>query len=192
MDPLRHDLYVMLRVPPTIAQAVGSLHRQLNRSYRGPSKPMALDRLHVTLVPLGTYLHRIPPEVLRLALAAGALQDEAPFRVCFDTLQSRGPHNQVGTVELAGHGAGVRPLILLRRQWVASLLKVGWPSEWIPPGFYPHVTVDYGRVPVGAQRIEPLAWGVTEVLLVDSHHGKGHHEVLASWPLKDRQPVLFE
>lgn len=192
MDPHRHDLYLMLRVPPTIAQMVGSLHRQLNRSYRGPSKPMALDRLHVTLVPLGTYLHRIPPEVLRLALAAGALQDAAPFRVSFDTLQSRGPDNQVGTVELAGHGTGVRPLILLRRQWVASLLKLGWPNERIPPRFYPHVTVDYERVAVGARRIEPLAWDVSEVRLVDSHYGKGRHEVLASWPLRDRQPLLFE
>jgi RNA 2',3'-cyclic 3'-phosphodiesterase len=33
---------------------------------------------------------------------------------------------------------------------------------------------------------------VTEVQLVDSHYGQGHHEVLASWPLQDRQPPLFD
>jgi hypothetical protein len=33
---------------------------------------------------------------------------------------------------------------------------------------------------------------VTEVRLVDSLYGQGRHEVLASWPLQDRQPSLFD
>ncbi|MGM9427819.1 2'-5' RNA ligase family protein [Hydrogenophaga sp. MI9] len=192
MDPQRHDFYLMLHLPPAVAQVVGRLQRQLNTSYHGPSKPMALDRLHATLVPLGSYQHRIPPEVLRLARSAGALLEEAPFPVCFDTLQSRGPQREVGTVELAGHGAGVRPLVLLRRQLVAALLKVGWPAEWIRPGFTPHITVDYQHKPVSARRIEPLVWEVVEFLLVDSHYGKGYHEVLGRWPLRNRQPSLFD
>jgi hypothetical protein len=35
-------------------------------------------------------------------------------------------------------------------------------------------------------------WDVVEFLLVDSHYGKGHHEVLGRWPLQDRQPSLFD
>ena len=191
MDP-RHDLYWMLHVPQSVAQAIGHLRRQLNTAYRGPSKPMAADRLHATLVPLGSYEHRIPPEVLRLVRSAGALLDEGPFRVCFDTLQSRGPRHEIGTVELAGHGTGVQPLYRLRRQLVAALLRSGWPTEWIRPSFYPHVTVDYEHEPIRARRIEPLVWDVTELRLVDSHYGQGRHEVLASWPLQDRQPSLFD
>jgi 2'-5' RNA ligase len=181
----------MLHLPPAVAQVVTHLQQQLNGPYRGPSKPMAPERMHITLVPLGTYEHGVPPEALETARRAGAQVVEAPFRVCFDTLQSRGPERQVGTVELAGHGAGVLPLFRLRKQWVAALLRVGWPGALIRPGFFPHITVDYGREPVGVRRIEPLAWNVTEVLLVDSHHGRGHHEVLARWPLQDRQPSLF-
>jgi len=192
MAPFRHDLYVMLHLPPTIAQLVVGLQRQLDFSYRGPSKPMAPERLHATLVPLGSYPHGIPPEILRVARRAGALLEEAPFPVCFDMLQSRGPQGEVGTVELAGHGAGVRPLVLLHRQLVAALLQVGWPAEWIRRSFYPHVTVNYQHVPVVARRIEPLTWDVTEVQLVDSHYGQGHHEVLARWPLQDRQSSLFD
>lgn len=188
----RHDLYLMLHLPPAIAQLIVRLQRQLNLSHRGPSKPMAPDRLHATLVPLGSYAHHIPPEVLRVARNAGALLDEAPFLVCFDTLQSRGHQREIGTVELAGHGDGVRPLFLLRRQLVNSLLKVGWPAEGIRPRFYPHITVDYEHQTVGVRRIEPLVWDVTEVLLVDSHYGLGHHEVLARWPLWNRQPSLFD
>lgn len=188
----RHDLYCMLRLPPVVAQKVARLQQHINRSYRGPSKPMAEDRLHTTLVPLGSYEHRIPPEILRVVLRAGALLEVAPFRVCFDTLQSRGPRREVGTVELAGHGAGVLPLFHLRRQLVAALLKAGWPAEWIRHGFYPHVTLDYKHQPVSAQRVEPVAWDVTELSLVDSHYGNGRHEVVARWPLHDRQPSLFD
>ena len=192
MDPQRHDAYLLLHLPPPVAQAVSRLQRQLNMSYNGPSKPMAPERLHTTLVPLGSYMHRIPAEVLRLARNAGALLNEAPFRVCFDTLQSRGTQSDIGTVELAGHGAGVQPLYRLRRQLVAALLEVGWPAEWIRPSFFPHVTLDYEHRPVSARRIDPLAWDVTEVRLVDSHYGQGRHEVLGGWPLQNRQPSLFD
>lgn len=192
MDPHRHDLYLLLHLPTAVARVVVRLQRQLNHLYPGPSKPMAPDRLHVTLVPLGSYAHHIPREVLWVARQAVALLDEVPFQVCFDTLQSRGPQSEVGTVELAGHGAGVQPLFRLRRQLAAALLKAGWPRDSIRTRFHPHVTVDYGHTPVRTRRIEPLAWDVTEVLLVDSHYGKGHHEVLARRPLQDRQPSLFD
>lgn len=188
----RHDLYFMLHLPYVIAQAIVGVQRQLNASYRGPSKPTDPDRLHTTLVPLGSYEQRIPVEVLRVTRSAGSLIDVLPFRVCFDRLQSRGPQRDFGTVELAGHGDGVQPLRRLRRQLVDALQQAGWPPEWIRQGYYPHITVDYRREPVGVRPIKPLTWDVTEVRLVDSHYGEGRHEVLASWPLQDRQPSLFD
>lgn len=191
MDP-RHDLYLMLYLPPETARSVARLQGRLSQGYRGPSKPMPPERLHITLVPLGSYVHRIPAEVLQVAVTAGSLLEEAPFRVCFDTLQSRGPKHLRGTIELTGHGAGVLPLYRLRRQVVHALLKAGWLEEAIRPGFYPHITVDYERDPVSTRAVEPLVWDVTEVRLVDSHYGEGRHEVLARWPLRDRQPTLFD
>lgn len=188
----RHDLYWMVHPPVVIAQRIGRLQRVLDRSYPGPSRPMAAERLHATLVPLGSYEGGVPPKVLGVLLRAGACLDALPFRVCFDTLQSRGPSSEMGTVELAGQGSGVRPLYRLRRELVAALLAVGWPKAWIPTSFYPHITVDYMHEPVGTRRVEPLAWDVTEVRLVDSLYGQGRHEVLASWPLRDRQPSLFD
>lgn len=104
---IRHDLYYMLHLPWAVAQDIDRLYQLLNRSYHGPSKPMAAERLHTTLVPLGSYEDRIPPEILALVLRVGPQLDAAPFRVCFDTVQSRGPQREVGTVELAGHGVGV-------------------------------------------------------------------------------------
>ena len=189
---IRHDLYFMLHLPDAVAQAIWCLQRRLDASYRGPSKPMDPDRLHTTLVPLGSYGQRIPLDVLRAAQSAGALLREAPFRVSFDTVQSRGPQRELGTVELAGHGDGVRPLHRLRRQLANALLQVGWPDEGLRHSFYPHITVDYRHAPVGVRRVEPFAWDVTEFELVDSHYGEGRHEVLARWPLLNRQASLFD
>lgn len=186
-----HDLYFMLHLPPSVAAAIVCIQWQLNLAYRGPSKPMAAERLHTTLIPLGSYPQRIPSETLEIVRNAGGLLEEVPFRGCFDTLQSRASQNAVGTVELAGQGAGVWPLFRLRRQLVNALLRVGWPGERIRSRFHPHITVDYQHAPVSTQRIEPVAWDVTEVLLVDSHYGRGHHDVLTRWPLRDRQPSLF-
>ena len=191
MDP-RHDLYLMLHLPSEAARVVARMQGRLNQGYRGPSKPMPTERLHITLVPLGSYVHRIPADVLRTALHAGTLLEEAPFRVCFDTLQSRGPKHRPGTVELAGHGASVLPLYRLRQQLFHALLKAGWRQDSIRPSFYPHITIDYERPPVSTRTVDPLSWEVTEVRLVDSHYGKGHHEVLAGWPLRERQPSLFD
>lgn len=188
----RHDLYFMLHLPDAIAQAIVHLQRQLDASYRGPSKPMAPDRLHTTLVPLGSYGQRIPLDVLRVTQSAGALLSEAPFRVAFDTVQSRGPERELGSVELAGHGDGVRPLLRLRRQLADALRQMGWPEAWLRRGFYPHITLDYRHAPVGVRRVEPFAWDVTEFELVDSHYGEGRHEVLARWPLLNRQASLFD
>ncbi len=187
----RHDLYFMLHLPVAVAQAVVRLRARLDAGYRGPSWPMAPERLHVTLVPLGTHEHQVPADVLRLAGSAGASIDEAPFRVILDTVQSRGPQTGAGTVELSGQGAGVQPLFRLRRQLVDALRKRGWPAALIRRHFHPHITLDYHHAPVGSRPIEPLAWEVTEFFLIDSHHGEGRHEVLARWPLRDRQPSLF-
>lgn len=185
----RHDLYFMVRLPFEVAQAVASLRARLNAGDRRPSSPIALERLHVTLIPLGSYERSVPPAVLGLAMRAGALVESAPFRVSFDTLQSLGPPTELGAVGLTGHGNGL--LTRLRRQLIDALGKSGWPDQLIRPHFRPHVTIDYHHTFVGARSIELQAWEVTEFLLIDSHYGKGHHEVLAQWPLRDRQTSLF-
>lgn len=186
----RHDLYFMLHVPPSVAPTIVRLQRQLHLA-GGPSKPMAAERLHTTLVTLGSYPNSIPSGVLRTVREAGALLDEVPFQVCFDTLRSRSPQSDVGTVELAGRGDGVQPLYRLRRHLVGVLLKAGWPGESIRSRYIPHITLDYRHAPVGTRRVDPVAWDVTEVLLVDSHYGCGHHDVLSRWPLQERQAPLF-
>lgn len=185
----RHDLYFMLHLPPDVAQIAIRLRSRLDAHYRGSSSPMAPERLHVTLVPLGSHDFYVPYEVVQQLSRVGDSLEHAPFRVSFDTLQSPGP--SAGSVELTGHGDGVLALSRLRRQLVEELHQVGWPDQDTRRRFRPHVTLDYHHEPINARRIQPVAWDVTEFLLVDSHYGEGSHEVLARWTLRDRQPSLF-
>lgn len=185
----RHDLYFMLHLPPDVAQIAIRLRARLDAHYGGCSSPMAPERLHVTLVSLGSHDLCVPHEVVQQLSRAGDALEHAPFQVSFDILQSPGP--SAGSVELTGHGVGVLALSRFRRQLVEELLHGGWPDQAKRTRFRPHVTLDYRHKPIGARHIEPLAWEVTEFLLIDSHHGERHHEVLARWPLCDRQPSLF-
>mgnify|MGYP001756911922 FL=1 len=150
---------------------------------------MAPERLHVTLVPLGSHDLCVPYEVVQQLSRVGGSLEHAPFRVSFDTLQSPGP--SAGSVELTGHGDDVLALSRFRRQLVEELRQVGWPDQHIKPRFRPHVTLDYHHGPINARRVEPLGWHVTEFLLIASHHGESWHEVLGRWPLRSRQASLF-
>jgi len=187
------DLYIMVYPPALIAQGAARLLDAINGLHTGVSKPMPPDRMHLTLQALGRYAQRVPASVLQMARTAGGMLDQVPFRVSLDLLQSRSPESDRGTVELAGRGDGVQPLRQFHRHLLVALRQAGFPEDWIRKSFYPHVTLDYKHVPVASRVVTPFTWHVTEFCLVVSHYGEGRHEILARWPLKDRQmPLFFE
>lgn len=49
----------------------------------------------------------------------------------------------------------------------------------------PHMTLSYQGRPVPETAIEPVRWRAHELVLIDSHVGLHHHEVLARWRLQD-------
>jgi RNA 2',3'-cyclic 3'-phosphodiesterase len=185
------DLYFMLYPPAPIAQEAFRLLGAIDGSHRGVSAPMPPDRLHITLQALGRYVRRVPVPVLQMARTAGGMLDPAPFQVSLDLLQSRSPERALGTVELAGRGQGAQPLLQFRRHLLEAAQHAGFPLYMIRRSFSPHITLDYKHVPVARRVVAPLAWRVTEFCLVASHFGEGHHEILARWPLRDRQTSLF-
>jgi RNA 2',3'-cyclic 3'-phosphodiesterase len=185
------DLYFMLYPPAPIAQEAFRLLDTIDGSRRGVSAPMPPDRMHITLQALGRYVHRVPVLVLQMARTAGGMLDPVPFQVSLDLVQSRGPERALGTVELAGRGPGAQPLRQFRRHLLEALQHAGFPQDMMRRGFSPHITLDYKHVPVARSAVAPLAWRVTEFCLVASHFGAGRHELLARWPLRDRQTPLF-
>lgn len=187
----RHDIYYMLR--PTLAAAVraAALWTTMRaHSVAFSSFPMPHERLHVTLLPLGSFDGSVPDEVLHLARVAGAAVDDEPFDVILDRLRSRGGA-PIGTVELGGDGTVLRKLYRLQRDLRKRLIRAGFPEDQLRTGFTPHMTLDYKHPRVLPQTLEtPIAWPVTELCLVDSLHGQGRHEVLERWPLRQRQQVF--
>jgi hypothetical protein len=83
---------------------------------------MPPERLHLMLFALGCYQHDIPDRVLQIAFRAASMLEVSPFAVSLDRLQSLGdPQCERRTVELAGHGCGVKALHSFRRGPVESL-----------------------------------------------------------------------
>ncbi|MBT9464642.1 2'-5' RNA ligase family protein [Hydrogenophaga sp.] len=188
--PHRHDIYFLLYPTPAAACCAAVLWDATRLRCAVKSFPMPPERLHITLLPLGRFEDWIPDRVLEQAQAAGAAVDDEPFDVVFNALRSRSGA-PIGTVELAGGGPALRKLYRLQRDLRERLIRVGFPADQLRTGFTPHMTLDYKHPRVAPRSFEtPVAWRVTELCLVDSLHGRGRHEVLARWPLRERQQVF--
>jgi 2'-5' RNA ligase len=187
----RHDMYYMLRPTSAAAARAAALWTTLRvRSTAFSSFPMPPERLHITLLPLGSFEGSIPDDLLHLARVAGAAVDDEPFHIVLDRLRSRGSAS-MGTVELGGDGAVLRKLYRLQRDLRQSVIRAGFSAGELRTSFTPHMTLDYKHPRVLPQTLEtPIAWPVTELCLVDSLHGQGRHEVLERWTLRPRQQVF--
>lgn len=185
------DLYYMVYPPAPIARAAEQLLMGVGGSCPAATAPMPPQRMHLTLQGFGRFEQRIPEHVLQQVLLWGAAVNAEPFGLLLDLLQSRSGGSAPTTVELAGRGPGVKPLRQFRRCMVETLLRGGFPEAGIQQTFVPHITLDYRREPISRRVVVPLAWQVDEFCLVASHYGDAHHEVLARWPLQQRQLSLF-
>lgn len=185
-----HTLYYFIYPPSRVATVVAGLWHDSPLRQLARSKPMPAERLHMTLQQLGSFSGPIPPEVLDLALTVGRRMMEEPFDLSLDLLRSRSAKDVRGTVELTGQGPAVAKLRRFHRRLAIELEDAGFPVARIRKSLVPHVTLDYEHTPVPLQAIAPIAWRVSEFFLVDSLRGQGRHEVLASWPLIERQATF--
>ena len=185
------DVYVIIYPPAPVTQKAARLWDGIDGLHRGVSAAMPPGRMHLTVQALGRYGQCVPVSVLQMMNRVAAMLDQPPFQTSLDLLQSRSPEGALGTVELAGRGHGVQPLHEFRGHLVEALQQVGFPEEKIRKNFYPHVTLDYKHLPVARRVVAPFAWLVTDFCLVARHYGEGRHEILARWPLQDRQMSLF-
>lgn len=163
----RNPLYIQAKPPPEVQAEIAALPR--NDPGRGP------ELLHVTLASLFD-LYRAPPDWLPRTIAALDSLDAPAFPLAFDrienrkavTLRSRAPLAEARAFQFAlirhllGQGA---PIML------------GTTPE-------PHVTINYAGDRLGAQKIAPIGWTVTEILLVESLVGKTTHVEHGRWPLR--------
>jgi RNA 2',3'-cyclic 3'-phosphodiesterase len=143
------------------------------------SKPLAANRLHVTLRHLGNFAGGLPADVVEAAKRAAASVSMAPFTVEFDALASFAKKPRPGPAVLVGEH-GVRGL-----QALHDALEARLRGDGIEPDerFTPHLTLAYGMPWIERRPAEPACWNVREFALIHSLLGRTRHIVLARWPL---------
>ena len=173
-------LFFALRPDVAAARRIERLALDLRESLGLTARPLAADRLHVTLCFLGDYAELAPPLVAAADAAANGLR-HAPVELTFDRVMSF-------------RRQGDAPVVLCRKDECAPLAQlraslreaVACTQRFKPDsrGFKPHVTLLYDRQPVPLREIAPIGWSATEVLLIRSLIGRGKHEVLGRYPLR--------
>jgi 2'-5' RNA ligase len=162
-------------VPDSDARAkIARLGGVLKRAHRFAGRPIQPDRLHVSLLFLGSRSE----DLVRIGQEVGTVVRMPTFDVVFDrTVSFRGKPGQRPFV-LVGRD-GCSPLQSLRQQMVEALMRKGV-KGWARRAFTPHVTLWYGERELAENPIEPIGWTVREFVLIHSLRGHTH---LARWPL---------
>ncbi len=148
----------------------------LGREHGLVGQPLLARRLHVTLHDLGGYAE-LPADIVKTARAAGDAVAARVFDVVFDRAMS---FPSSATYVLCG-GAGTEQLSAFRHSLGLQMGKAGL---LVKRSFTPHMTVLYDRHPIAEHTIEPITWTAKEFVLINSHVGKGVHEVLGRWSLR--------
>jgi 2'-5' RNA ligase len=172
-DPPRDSRRVFFALWPD-AQTRARLARATKDAVRrSGGRPIAKDRLHVTVAFLGN----LTPAGLEIASSVPPIAVGA-FALALDTI---GAFAGSRTLWLGARSVPPALLDLERRLWDALTAKGFIREERI---YRPHVTLARRARAVDAQ-IDPVEWPVAELALVESlPDGRNvHYEPLRTWPL---------
>lgn len=187
----RHDLYFLLYPPAHLAAVLAQLmHRMGLVPWADYGKPMAEERLHITVQKLGQFDGGVPGDELDRLVAVGNALAAEPFDISFNLLQAFHRGGGKGMAQLAGSAAGLQGVRNFEHCLAATMRRMGCADSQIRRSLNPHITLNYGYDRTIRSAIAPVAWRVTQFALVDSLYGKGQHDVVARWPLVSRQQVL--
>ncbi len=178
--PTDRLLFAIFPSAEAAAQADG-VAQSLRQALGLAGRPLAVDRLHVTLHHLGDYVG-LPNGVVEAARQAAAAVTAAPFEVVFDRAASFASRPGGNPFVLQGEPGGLAELSAFRRDLGEALARVGL-GRWAKPQFTPHMTLLYDDKVVEARPVEPVRWTVGEFVLVHSLLGKTRHIPLARRPL---------
>jgi 2'-5' RNA ligase len=161
---------------------IAQLALQLRGEHELHGRPLARERLHVTLHHLGDY-QGVPRDIVDMAdKAATAITTMAPFEVAFDRAASFSSAPRNRPFVLRG-GDGLAALMEFQQALGMAMKQAGL-GRWAKPGYTPHVTLLYDDRCVAEQAVETINWTAREFVLVRSLLGQTRHVALAHWPLR--------
>jgi 2'-5' RNA ligase len=164
---------------PRIARLAEGMRAEEN--LRG--RPLATDRLHITVNHLGDF-PELPQDVIRDAsqAAAALAASMAPFEVTFDRAASFDTKNRNLPFVLLGEEEKT-PLHRFHEALNLELATVGL-KRMMKSKITPHVTLLYDGRNVPVRAAGPVSWTVNEFVLVHSLLGQTEHRRLCAWPLR--------
>ncbi len=147
---------------------------------RLPALACAVDKLHMTILPLGDIRCWQTDEFAGLEAELGAVREGA-FPVLFNRIRANRRHAQLVGTAMREARAFRRHLLGRLHAPVTRVLERQ--SRTLPDNApRPHITLDYHSELACNEPIAPIDWMVEEFLLIESVHGAGHVE-RGRWPL---------
>jgi 2'-5' RNA ligase len=176
-------LFFALFPDDDVAVEIAELTRRLRGELGLKGKPIATDRLHVTLHFLGDF-PGLPKEIIASASAAAESLTSHQFEVMFDRVMSFAgkPHNR--PFVLRG-GDGLVGLTRFQGELAMAMAKSGQAARAPRASFTPHVTLLYDDLTVAEQPVASVRWTVRELVLVHSVLDQNRHVHLARWSLNE-------
>ncbi|HKT95401.1 MAG TPA: 2'-5' RNA ligase family protein [Paraburkholderia sp.] len=183
-----HHLFFAVMPDPDTAARIAGMNGWLRSELRIKTRLLGTERLHITLHSLGNFV-RVPEMIVARACAAAAAAtiDVPPFGVTLDRIFSFNGQPGHWPLVLTG-SAGLDALTGFQRRLGSALgrarLRVSRAR------FTPHLTLLYGEGKLDPRAIEPVAWTVRELVLIDSWVGKTYYDIKGRWPLKGSDPSV--
>jgi 2'-5' RNA ligase len=173
-------LFFALFPNATTAARIYSLQQDLRVRHGLWGRPLAMDRLHVTLGHLGDY-NGLPQAIVAKARVAANEVKASPFEVTFDRAQTFAgrARNRPFVLRSKNGGASVEAF---QRKLGAEMATCGL-GRYVRP-YTPHMTLLYDTADVAEHAIDPVTWTVTEFRLVHSLLGQTRHITLGEWRLE--------
>ncbi len=172
-----HRLFFALKPPQRQSRLIGLVRDAVPEEHT----PVTNDRLHMTLAITNDYRRLDEALVDRMKAIGDTIQGE-PVPVRLDRLVG-----SMDAVTLRPTGQP-RELADLQRQlgrlsdyW--GITRTGW-------SYSPHVTLLYWQSQPFFRPVDQIEWQAEELLLIQSLVGATRHNILARWPLVQRQQSL--
>lgn len=176
-------LFFALLPDAEAAGRIAKLAQQLRGEHGLRGKPLASERLHVTLHHLGDYAG-LPQGVVAAAAQAAASVNMPPFKVTFDRAASFAGRRESKPFVLLGGDRNAE--LMAFQQALGRAMTAFGLGRLVEPRFTPHLTLLYDRLAVAERCIESIAWRVQEFVLLRSLLGRSEYVQLGCWQLRAR------
>lgn len=180
--PLALDnLFFVILLQRDPAARISQLSEHLRDELGLTGRPIASERLHVSLHGIGEY-ESLPNAVVAAAKEAGALVKMSPFEIAFDRVMSFARKNgkRPFVLRVDSDGAGITAL-----HWaLGEAMKKAGLGQRVTSHFTPHMTLLYDDRMVTERPIEKVRLTVHDFVLVHSFVGQSRYVHLARWPLR--------